>query len=413
MKKILFVITLNLVSFLQVIAQGNINIHSITTNRQPLADGGYTLDGLQMVNARAKLLDVSNFGTSGTFGKTISIVDAYATTGSLESIGDSTNIDLFYYGIFDKINFSLETFSEAELDSFLNWSMHGGKLIIGAGSPNPGVFEPTILNSRWGFDMALVFPTSVVPTAAGASSTLFAGPFGNVSTANQGGSSQGYFTTYPSNSIVLADDAAGHPTMYLDCKTLDLVVADGDVYTSLGGISAGNTITSANDRLWANTIAFMDSLEAQPEITKTGNVLTTGTYPSYQWFHNGTLISGATTNSYTTTQFGTYSVNVPLKCGCVGVATQNVYPVGVDELNLASSIKISPNPITSQIISIDGVTQVMQAQIIDGKGSLIDQFTLTPSQSQYLISDLKSGIYFMNFLSLTGQNLGTQKVIKQ
>ena len=170
--------------------------------------------------------------------------------------------------------------------------------------------------------------TPVIPTAAGLSSLLFDGPFGKVSLANQGGSSQGYFSTIPAGSVVLADNGQGQPTIFLDCRTLDLVVADGDIFTTLGGVTAGNGISSANDILWANAIAYMDALEDPPVITRNGNMLSTGDYPGYQWYLGGDPIPGATGRTYTASSAGSYSVRVSMRCGCGNVDSLNtvVFP---------------------------------------------------------------------------------------
>ena len=69
---------------------------------------------------------------------------------------------------------------------------------------------------------------------------------------------------------------------------------------------------------------------------------------SYQWYISGTPIIGATSQFYTATQAGYYSVYVTdLGNGCV-VASQPTYsscsPAGIDELNLADAIVIYPNP---------------------------------------------------------------------
>lgn len=304
----------------------DIELHSITDARMNSGDMGYTLDGLRMAGSRLKLEQSANFGSGGTYSKSIMITDGYGNAGDLTALNANPNISMFYFGIFDSGNPSLIPFTSAELDSLHAWSVRGGKLIIGAGAPiSP--FQPDILNSRWGFDLTWVdtgiAPTPVIPTAAGASSLLFDGPFGTVSLANEGGYSQGYFSTIPAGSVVLADNGQGQPTIYLDCNTLDLVVADGDIFTDLGGVSAGDGILTENDILWANAIAYMDALEDPPVITRDGNVLSTGDYPGYQWYLDGNAIPGATGRTHAASAGGSYSVQVSMRCGCANVPSLN------------------------------------------------------------------------------------------
>ncbi len=416
MKKLLLGLLVAISSSSLINAQSNINIHSITTNRQPFGDGGYTLDGNKMPDSRAKLLNASYFGSTGIYNKTISIVDDYLNSGSLENIADSTNIDLFFFGTFDSLNFSLNAFTSAELDTLYNWSVRGGKLII-AGSSNYPQVNPTyllnILNSRWGFEINLVNPTTIIPTVTGASSTIFNGPFGSIAAANQGAAAQGYFSTNPTNIVLLADDGAGNPTMYLDCATLDLVIADGDAYTSLGGISVGSGIINPNDMLLANTIAYMDELEGPPVITQNGNQLSTGTYNSYQWYVNGNMIPGANASTYTMTQPGSYSVQVPLACGCNNVASQSLTFVGVEEYAGQSPIYMSPNPVGNQGINFSGVTKQLTVSVFTVAGKLVDEFIVTPQKQHYNTEQLEKGVYFLQMYDMNGGFVSAKKLIRE
>ena len=216
---------------------GFISIHSISTTRQPLGDHGYTLDGQRMEStSRAKLINPLNFGDTGPYSKLVVIWDAYATENALLDISSTSEIiDIFYFGSFNKLDTSLEPFSEAEIDSLYTWSEKGGKLIISGSSSiidsSLGLyFDPSILNSRWGFEIdTIVGPaetTLYLPTQEGTESAIFNGPFGEITMANQGGYAQGFFSSFPQNSLVLAENQDEQPTLILDCNTLDLILAD-------------------------------------------------------------------------------------------------------------------------------------------------------------------------------------------
>ena len=335
MKKILLILLL-----LPIIGhtQGVKNIHSISDARMPLLDHGYTLDG-QMMNMSSanKVLSADNFGPTGTYPQSFSIISGYSTSNSLAAITSNSNIDLFFFGGFDKNNSSLIPFTNAELDSLHKWSMNGGKMIIGA-SANSIAQNNSNLNVKWDFDLIEDPNAVIVPSSAGLSSSIFDGPFGyNLNSlqnmwVNQGGSIRGYFNIIPSNSIVLAEDWIGNPTLILDCKTLDLIVADCDAYTTLGGISNGPLISTRNDTFWANTIVYMDMLQSQPVISLSGNMLsTTALYSSYQWFKDSIAILGANSSSHNTLgQVGSYHVEANLDCGCNNVASNSIIIGAVD-----------------------------------------------------------------------------------
>jgi hypothetical protein len=339
---------------LSLTAKGqNISIYSIADARMPAGDQGYTMDGFFMSSsATAKLLEASNFGPSGTYLKSVAVTHAFSNSNDLSAIGNTGGIDLLFFGTFDKNNTSLIPFTPAELDSLYKWSMNGGKMIIGSAASNAPTSNSDfdILDSKWGYNLDYVADANLIPTSAGNSSLIFNGPFGVVDSAQQGGLIRGEFDTIPTSAVILAvNRATNNPTLVLDCETLDLIAADGDAFTLLGNITQGPQINSANDRMWANIIAYMDTLQSQPVISRSGSVLSTGVYSSYQWFKNGTAVAGATSASYTMTTPGIYHVEVNLDCGCNNVSSQdfNVTALNLVETeNNLSKFQVFPNPLT-------------------------------------------------------------------
>ena len=335
-KKFSINILVFLISILSCYAQDFRNIHSISNNRMPSGDNGYTLDGVWMTGSADKILNNVNFGPNGTYSTTVfSIISDYSTSNSLSVIDNIPNIDLFFFGSFDKNNPSLIPFTNTELDSLYKWSMTGGKMIIGASSESPPttplVTNLSILNSRWDFDISHdLTNAAILASNQGFNSTIFNGAFGSIGTPqnplNQGGSLRGFFDVIPNNCIILGEDWAGNPTLILDCKTLDLIVSDIDAYTGLGNISNGPLISTDNDRFWANTIVYMDSLQNQPVISQNGNLLyTTSLYSSYQWYKDSIAVVGADSSSYNIIgHSGNYYLEVSLDCGCNNVVSNSI-----------------------------------------------------------------------------------------
>ena len=369
-KTLLILLCIPIIGFAQ---QEVKNIHSVSDARMPLYDHGYTLDGLMMnMSSADKVLSADNFGPTGTYSQSFSIISGYSTSNSLAAITSNSNIDLFFFGSFDKNNPSLIPFTNAELDSLHKWSMNGGKMIIGASaSPSTGNWNMSILNTKWDFDLIEDFNAVIVPSSAGLSSSIFDGPFGyNPSSlqymwVNQGGSIHGYFNIIPSNSIVLAEDWIGNPTLILDCKTLDLIVADVDAYTDLGNISNGPLISTRNDTFWANTIVYMDMLQSQPVINLNGNMLsTTGVYNTYQWFKDSIALLGANTSSYNTLgQVGNYHVEANLDCGCNNVASNLISIGAVSTWNCIAGLCVDSGAGTGMYI--DSLQCVLNCTSVD------------------------------------------------
>jgi PKD repeat protein/photosystem II stability/assembly factor-like uncharacterized protein len=110
------------------------------------------------------------------------------------------------------------------------------------------------------------------------------------------------------------------------------------------------TVTGTDANGCSNTASWTVTVNggpATPSVTQSGNTLTsTVTGTSYQWYLNGNPISGATSQSYTATQNGDYSVTVTDANGCTSASSAplTVTVTGVDELAAASSFSVYPNP---------------------------------------------------------------------
>ncbi len=369
--------------FFNILFSQTININSITWTRQSSGDNGYTLDGIQMISSRAKLLDTNNFSSSGTYPKAISIFDGYGTTGSLTQISTVPVNHIFLFGGFIINDGFTQPFTAVEIDSLYNWSKRGGKLIIAANA-NAAGYDLSILNSKWGFHDTLKVPSYLIPTSEGNSSAIFNGPFGTVSYANQGGYIQGYFDVIPANSKILATDPnTGKPTLFLDCNTLDLIAADVDVYTGLGGISTGSAINNMQDIFWANTITFMDKLQNPPVITYDGtNLSCTNTYSNYQWYLNGDSITGANNQEYFATQNGSYSVKVILDCGCEVLSNAIVVDISLPEDTL-----IVPNAFIPNGSGANAIFKAQGQNIKTFQGTIINRW----GQTLYKWNDINKG----------------------
>jgi hypothetical protein len=296
---------------------------------------------------------------------------------------------------------SLVPFSDAELDSLRAWSLRGGKLIIGAVGPLPAFgYDPSVLNEKWGFQ---VYPGEAetvlfLPTDEGLNCAIFNGPFGSVPMALQGGYLQGYFTSLPEQVSVLAVDTANHPTIVLDCATLDLLVSDVDAFTDLSGLSSGPDLQNDNDLLWVNTIVFMDQLPGPPVVAQDGIILSAGHYSSYQWLLDGQPIAGATDSALVITEDGNYSVAVSIS-GCPATSPEVFASAsGVEEGLPGVAISALPNPaadfLTVKVIAMQPAD--FQLFVHDARGRLVEKRVFENSHTWNALLDVRqfpSGTY--------------------
>lgn len=133
-----------------------------------------------------------------------------------------------------------------------------------------------------------------------------------------------------------------------------------------------------------------------PTITQNGNALSSSSASSYQWYLNGTAISGATNQSYTPTQNGVYVVKVGEATGCVfnystGFAFTSVI-TGLENTRIAS-LKLAPNP-ASGSVRVLGIpeNEIAGVQLMNISGASIS----TPFVNQTLsLEGISNGIYLV------------------
>lgn len=105
-------------------------------------------------------------------------------------------------------------------------------------------------------------------------------------------------------------------------------------YNTRTGISGGN-------------FTYVCVPPAKPVITHDGGLLTSSSSTNNQWLRNGVEIAGATSQSYTASEGGSYSVKVTAD-GCSTTSDPTTL-VGVEE-RFSSSVSVYPNPATSSLM---------------------------------------------------------------
>ena len=392
-----------------------INIHSISHNRQ--SNGGhYTLDGAQMSSAgRLKLLSDTNFGTDGIYPKLVNIIDGYTTSNSLTQVFNLPYDDIFFFGTFDKSESTLIQFTSNEIDSLYNWSKKGGKLII-CGSSSPFGYNPAVLNSKWGFQISHLNPSTFVPNTVGLTTDIFNGPFGSVSSANQGGLAQGYFNSLPNTVSVIATNASNQPTIIMDCETLDLIVADVDGYSSLdGSVSTGSVVSNNQDKYLANTFVFMDKLQKLPTITTNGTSLSVSNiYNSYQWYQDDVAINDSNSNNITVREDGQYYVKVTVNGGCevksnIILADSTLGFQGNNSEN--TGLQIYPNPSNSLFYIQCPASQNFSVSVSDTRGRKVYESKNITETTAIDFINFSSGVYFVT--AVNENMVLTGKLIKE
>lgn len=153
-----------------------------------------------------------------------------------------------------------------------------------------------------------------------------------------------------------------------------------------------------------------------PSITLTGSVLSTATAASYQWYLDGSAISGATLQSLTPTVTGKYLVRTTDSNGCVYVySSMKSYSVdggtgpidtGIDTQSLENGFSVYPNP-SNGLYTVE-VPVVCTITITDITGKTIEAAVYDHTVD---IQNVPAGIYLLNARTESGITL-TRKLIK-
>ena len=151
-------------------------------------------------------------------------------------------------------------------------------------------------------------------------------------------------------------------------------------YTDANGCSA-----SQEQEIQVNPIP------SAPVITQNGHLLVSTQADTYQWFMNGTLLPGATSQTFNPAQDGTYSVVITIG-GCQSSSLNfNYSTVGIKDNELQEKITLYPNPATN-MVRLSGDIPVHALRILNQLGQEIMHVY---QENEADVSELAPGTYFI------------------
>ena len=158
--------------------------------------------------------------------------------------------------------------------------------------------------------------------------------------------------------------------------------------TSSGNTGTFNTITLSTNVpfYWSTTL---------PVITANGlNLSSTAAY-AYQWNYNGQPITNATTQNYTATQNGTYTVSITDSIGCPAISNPVIVnSVGIQEMGNAQQIKLYNGDGYIRVDASNGI-DIKNICIYNCGGSMITELK-NPSNSNTINTDrIIPGVYLV------------------
>ncbi len=198
----------------------------------------------------------------------------------------------------------------------------------------------------------------------------------------------------------------------LNSDTLNLAICVGDSYN--GHSTTGtyqDTFPAANgcDSIQVLYLS-VDPFPVVPVISASSNVLSVpNTFASYQWYLDGGLLAGDTTETLITIANGNYTIVVTNAIGCADTsAVVNVTGIGINEVASSFSVGLYPNPTNGTVyLSIKGANQAdfnlynSLGQMLQA-GSIISSGTI--DMQQYY-----NGVYYLKVQA--GGAVFTQRVL--
>jgi hypothetical protein len=157
---------------------------------------------------------------------------------------------------------------------------------------------------------------------------------------------------------------------------------------------------------------------ATPQISQSGNTLTSSAAAGNQWYRNGILIAGATNQNLVVTLDGYYTVQVT-ENGCPSIASDEVFMniTAIEQPAMLNDIRIFPNPnqgVFTINFNTDERTESFRVEIVNSIGQVIFKENVTNFAGSYLgdvTIDGAEGIYFVNIY--TDTHSYQQQLIKQ
>ena len=180
-----------------------------------------------------------------------------------------------------------------------------------------------------------------------------------------------------------------------------------ETISPITGISGTVSVTANNlcGSSASQTISVTVNPIPTPVCTQAGSVLSTAPgYLQYVWYRNSAIIFGATTNTYTVTQDGVYSVSVTDNNFCTGKSNIiTITNLSVEELS-GNGVKVHPNPNRGSFkLEIPGFVTPTEITILDVQGRMVKKEAIPSGQKEATIemAEFPSGVYFVKLRSGT------------
>ncbi len=171
-------------------------------------------------------------------------------------------------------------------------------------------------------------------------------------------------------------------------------------------VSQRNTATGCESARASITVRIKST--TKPTITATGEgtahvLLNSSAASGNQWFKDGSVVEGATSQTYSVLSNGVYQVNATID-GCVSAMSEpfTVMVTAVEDTVDPIDLKMFPVP-ASKVVNIKltgvGVDEVSEVMIFDMSGKVVNRQSMRGKESTLIIEEYPAGEYFIRIIN--------------
>ena len=193
------------------------------------------------------------------------------------------------------------------------------------------------------------------------------------------------------------------------------IMVDFPVGTVSGNITVLGTNSCGNGNVSPNFRVTVNSIPATPVVTNTGTTLYSSAPTGNQWYFEGTLIAGATAQTYVATQDGYYwSIVTVNGCSSAESNHKQIITTGIDT-HSSSSINVYPVPNDGRfnVTITNASAETYSIHVYNGLGvAIYEEAKVEVNGTLQKVIDLRpvaNGVYTVIFEN--GQNQVVKKVV--
>lgn len=198
-----------------------------------------------------------------------------------------------------------------------------------------------------------------------------------------------------------------------------VVINNANAATYQATAGGSYTVTITNNGITSpqsiGKAVVVNPIPAKPVITQNGSELVSSAPTGNQWYLEGALIAGATTQTFKPAATGNYSVKATVN-GCAGPvsAVYNYLYTATIDLDNNNYISLTPNPVIDKAylrFEVNGIT-TLSIQAVNLQGKVVQSWNSMSSGAALDLRAFPAGAYFILIKSSNGKINYTLKLLK-